>query len=313
MHETKIVFLGTSCSTPTKGRNLSSVALRREGEWILFDCPEGTQRQMMASGVSYMKIQHIFISHFHGDHFLGLPGLLATMSMHGRDYPLFVYGPKGVEAWVKKAIEMSMLRVNFEIKCIEVGKKGAVIEAEGFTVRAFPLKHEVPCYGYVYEENGKAGEFVRAKAEALGIPEGPLWSKLQKGETVKAKTKGGKGGAKMKTFRPEQVMDYSKARTGKKLAIVWDTLPNKSYYSAIKGADVLVHESSFMEKLKSRAIETRHSTAQQAGKTAAETDAKRLFLIHISPRHKDAKKMENEARAEFGDVTVAEDLMEIEL
>ncbi|MFH1224526.1 MAG: ribonuclease Z [Candidatus Diapherotrites archaeon] len=308
MAHLKIIFLGTSCSTPTKERNLSSVAIREGGEWLLFDCPEGTQRQMMKAGVSYMRISHIFISHFHGDHFLGLPGLLATMSMHGRDYPLFIYGPRGIASWVKKAIEMSMLRVNFEVRCKEVQGKGQVLEGKDFAVHAFPLDHDVPCHGYVFEEQGKSGEFQRAKALELGIPEGPVWGKLQKGESVKVKVKG-----KMKTFKPEQVMDYSKARSGKKVSIVWDTLPNKSYHNVIKGSDLLIHECSFMDKLGGRALETKHSTALEAGKAAALTGAKRLVLMHISPRHKDAKAIEHEARREFGDVTVADDLMEIDL
>lgn len=308
MAKIKIVFLGTSCSTPTKDRNLSSVAIRHEGQWLLFDCPEGTQRQMMKAGVSYMRISHIFFSHFHGDHFLGLPGLLATMSMHARDYPLFIYGPEGLQKNVRKAIELSMLSIKFEARCREIKHKGLVLETEKFAVHAFPLKHDVPCFGYVFEEKGKAGEFQREKALRLGIPEGPLWGNLQKGETVKAKVNG-----LVKTFRPEEVMDYSKARKGTKISIVWDTLPDKSYHGIIRDSDVLVHEGSFLEKLKSRAVETRHSTVREAAKTAAQTNCKKLCIIHISPRHKDRQAIENEARREFAEVVVAEDLTEIEV
>ncbi len=299
----KLVFLGTAASTPTKRRNLSSVALKQEGLWLLFDCPEGTQRQMMKASVSYMKIQYMFISHFHGDHFLGLPGLLATMSMHGRDYPLTIFGPTGVKEHVKKAIELSMLRVNFDIRCVKV-RKGLILEEKNFIVRAFQVKHDVPCIGYVFKEKDKLGQFSRKKALKLGLPEGPLWGKLQKGEIIEFKGK---------RIKPEQVLDLSKGRKGKKISIVFDTLPNKSYWNEIKQSDVLIHEASFLDEMRERAKQTFHTTARQAGGIAEKTNCKKLILTHISARHKDESKLENEARMEFNDVTVANDLMEIEV
>jgi len=299
----KIVFLGTSCSNPTKDRNLSAVAVQFEGQHLLFDCPEGTQRQMMKAGFSYMKTKHVFLSHFHADHILGLPGLVATMSMHERKEPLFVYGPKGIEEQVKKVLNLALMRKSFPIVAKEL-KKGKVLEEEKFFVEAFPLKHEVPCYGFVLKEKDKEGTFQRAKALKLGIPEGPLWSRLQKGEKVKVKGK---------IFRPEQVMDYSKGRKGKKLAIVMDTLPNKSYFKAIEGADLLVHESAFLEDLKDRALDTAHSTAKEAAEVAKKVKAKKLVLTHISPRYKSGKEIEKEAKSVFSASVVAEDLMEINL
>lgn len=300
----KLVFLGTAASTPTKKRNLSSVALKYEGQWLLFDCPEGTQRQAMIGNVSYMKIRYIFISHFHGDHFLGLPGLLATMSMHGRDYPLTIFGPLEVREHVKKAVELSMLRVNFEVRCVEIRKRGLILQEKNFSVRAFPLKHDVPCVGYGFKENDKLGEFSKKKALKLGLPEGPLWGKLQKGEVVEFKGK---------RIKPEQVLDLSKGRKGKKIAVIFDTLPNKKYWNEIKESDLLIHETSFLDEMKQRAKETFHTTARQAGKIANATRCKKLVLTHISARHKDESKLENEARMEFNDVTVAKDFMELEL
>ncbi len=299
----KIVFLGTSASTPTKNRNLSSVALRFMGQWLLFDCPEGTQRQMMKSGVSYLKIDNIFISHLHADHILGLGGLFATMNIHGRDWPLTVYGPKGIEQVVEMSLKLAMLSPGFEVKCAHT-KKGTILENENFTVEAVALKHEVECYGYVFKETDKAGEFNRAKAIELGIPVGPLFSELQKGQKIKLDGK---------TIRPEDVMDKSKARLGRKISIVFDTAPVKSYHKAIENSDILIHESSFLEELKARAHETMHSTARDAALAAKETGCKKLILFHLSARHKDDEKFENEARAEFHNVVVAEDLMEIEL
>lgn len=303
MEELKLVFLGTAASTPTKERNLSSVALKHSGEWLLFDCAEGTQRQMLASSVSALKIRYIFISHFHADHFLGLPGLLATMSIHQRDYPITIFGPKGVKEKVQAAIELSVLKIKFEVRCKEV-KKGIIAEEKDFFVRAFPLKHEIPCYGYSFNEHGSLGEFSRQKALDLKIPEGPLWGKLQKGETIKHAGK---------TFKPEQVLDTTKAKKGRKISIVFDTRPDKIYFNEIKESDVLVHEATFSDQLASRAKFTKHSTAKEAGRVAEKTRCKKLVLTHLSARNKEESKLENEARTEFGNVTVAKDLMEIKL
>ncbi len=299
----KIVFLGTSCSNPTVERNLTSTAIQFEGKWFLFECPEGTQRQMMQSGVSYMKVQAIFFSHFHADHFLGFPGLVATMSMHGRDYPLYVFSPKGTKEEIHKALNLAMMRKDFEIIAKEV-RSGKIYEEEKMLVEAFPLKHGVPCTGFVFKEKDKAGEFQRKKALELEIPEGPLWSKLQKGETVKAQGK---------VFTPQQVMDYSKGRKGKKISIVMDTLPNESYFEEIKESDLLIHEASFLSSQNERAKETKHSTALEAAEIAARTKAKQLVLTHLSPRNEENEKIENEARQAFANVIVAKDLLEIEI
>jgi len=147
----KLVLLGTSCSNPTKDRNLSSTALKYSGMWMLFDCPEGTQRQILSTDVSYMKIKYIFLSHFHADHILGIPGLVATMSIHDRDTPLTIFGPRGVENVVSDLIRMGLAKPSFEIRAKEV-RTGTIVKEEEFEVSAFPLKHDVPCYGYVFRE-----------------------------------------------------------------------------------------------------------------------------------------------------------------
>ncbi|HIH10469.1 MAG TPA: ribonuclease Z [Candidatus Diapherotrites archaeon] len=299
----KIVFLGTSASVPTKERNLSSIALRYGGEWLLFDAPEGTQRQMMKARTSYLKINHLFISHFHADHFLGLAGLLATMNIHGRDWPLTIYGPKGIAQAVRTSLDLAMLAPGFEIRCVQA-RKGTVLEHEKFSIEAVPLDHEVECFGYVFRENDKPGEFNRAKALELGIPIGPMFSELQKGRKVKVDGR---------TIKPEDVIDRSKGRAGRKVAIIFDTLPSRDYYKAVEGADILIHESSFLEDMKARAKETMHSTALDAAKVAKETGCKKLVLFHLSARHKEDERFENEARSEFGNVVVAKDLLEIDL
>jgi len=299
----RLVVLGTSCSNPTVERNLTAIGLRFEGNWLLFDCPEGTQRQMMKANASYMRVHSIFLSHFHADHVLGLPGLIATMAMHGRDTPLHVFGPRGTKKEIAKVMDLALMKKNFEIRVKEVSS-GLVTKHGKYTVSAMPLKHTAKCLGYVFKEKDKEGKFQREKALKLGIPEGPLWSQLQQGKKAKV----GK-----KEFKPEQVMDYDKGRKGKKVSIVMDTLPSDSYFDAIKDSDVLVHEAAFLDKHVSRAKETKHSTAKQAAWVASQTNAKKLVIVHISPRYKKNSLVENEARQEFGNVVVPKDLEEIEV
>ena len=298
-----IVILGTAASVPTKDRNLSSVALRYSGDGLLFDSPEGTQRQMMAANVSYMKIKYIFISHFHGDHVLGMPGLLATMSMHGREEALTIFGPRGIADYVRKAIEISMLKVNFEIRCVE-SRSGIILQENGYYVKAVKLKHDVPCFGYIFKEEDKIGEFSRKKALALKIPEGPLWSRLQKGLAIEHE------GRKIK---PGDVLDYSKGKRGKKISVIFDTLANDSYIEAVSGSDILIHEASFTKDFEARAKETMHSTAKEAAGIAKKAKCKELLLFHISSRHKNAGEIEHEAKEVFAKSRAAKDLMKIEL
>ena len=299
----KLVFLGTGASAPTKEKALSSLALNFDGQNLLFDCPEGVQRQLLIAGVSQLKVQHVFITHFHADHMLGLPGFIATNSMHLRDYPLYLYGPRGLKERVEKMLDWGLMRVNYEV-IVKEAHEGVLVEGKNFTVSAVKLRHEVPCYGYVFQEKGKKAEFQRAWAEKLGIPEGPLWRKLTEGETVEVDGK---------KFKPEQVLDYTKGRTGKKVSYITDTEPWEHYFEAIQESDVLCHEATFMEKLKSRARETKHSTAREAGMVAEKTKAKALYLIHMSARHKEIEQLENEARMEFANAHAPKDFDAVEL
>ncbi len=299
---TRLTFLGTSASTPSKERNLSGISLEYEGNTYLFDCPEGAQRQMMKAGVSYMKTKAVFLSHFHGDHTLGLPGLLATFTMFEREETLEIMGPRGIREKVGMAIELSGFKPCFDIICKEL-KKGTVLKEKSHFIKAFPLKHDAPCFGFVFEEIKPKGKFDRQKALALGIPEGPLWRKLQEGKKVKS------GG---KEFVPEQVLDRSKAKKPKKIAIVADTA--QGYGTGdLKGADILVHEASFGSDLEDRARQTRHSTALQAAGIAKNSGAKRLFLYHISARYRDPRVLEKEAQQAFPGAKAAGDLEQVEL
>ena len=300
----KLVFLGTGCSNPTKKRNLSSVALRSNGEWMLFDCAEGTQRQMLHTGVSYMKIKHIFITHFHADHILGLPGLVATMAIHERSDELNIYGPERVAKVISALLKFAGEKPGFKIKFHEIKKSGEILNGKNFSVRTVPLKHNTRCFGYIFKEKDKEGKFMRKKAEKLGIPVGPLYSKLASGKSVKVKGK---------TFKPEDVMDFSKGRKGKKISYILDTMPSDKYFKEIAGSDILIHEGSFAEDLKERARESAHSTAKEAANVAKKTNAKKLIITHVSPRYKDNKKILEEAKEIFGNTVVANDFLEIEI
>ncbi len=301
--ELKLTFLGTGCSAPTRERNLTGIALHFKGKNYLFDCPENAQQQMLRAKVSYMKIDSIFFSHFHADHFLGLPGLLATMNMFERDSPLKIFGPRGVHEMVQRALKAALLRPNYEIKTSEL-KKGLVLKEKDFSISAFPLKHNTACYGFCFQERGKKGKFLRKKAEALGIPPGPLYSKLQQGKKVKWKGK---------LISPRQVMDYSKGKRGRKVCIVLDTLPRQGYVKHVKNADVLVHESVFAADQKKRAKETFHCTAEQAAGIAKKAKVKKLVLTHFSMRYKRAKELEIEARHVFPQTIASRDLMEVKV
>lgn len=294
----QLTILGTSASTPTPHRALSSSVIHFNGKNYLFDAPENVQRQLMQAEVSYMKVDTIFFSHYHADHTLGLPGLLATFAMQERAEPLTLVGPKGLKRLLENCEKISGVRPAFPIKIVE-GKTGIVLKASNLTVKSFNLQHDCPCFGYVFEEITAPGKFVREKALKLNIPEGPLWRQLQEGKNIKVKGK---------TITPKMVLDFSKKKLGKKIGIVMDT---KWTYNSkeLKNCDILVHEATFSQAFAERANETNHSTAMQAATIARKMNVKQLILTHISARHdKSPQELENEAKNVFANVKVASDL-----
>ncbi|MEM4662898.1 MAG: ribonuclease Z [Candidatus Diapherotrites archaeon] len=301
--ELKIFFLGSGCSTPTKTRNLTSIALQYCGRVFLFDCAEGTQQQMMRANVSYMKINSILFSHFHADHFLGLPGLLATMTMYERDMPLNIYGPRGVENKVDLAIKIANIKPSFRINTFEL-KKGPVIKGENFTIGAFTVKHNTLCFGFFFKEDDKIAEFDREKALSLGVPEGPLFAKLQRGDSVKIGSK---------VIKPEDVLDYSKGRKGRKIGIVLDTRPHSSYIDYIAESDILIHEAVFASIDMDRALETAHSTVVEVAELAKKAKCKKLYLTHFSTRYENLDSLLQEAREIFPETYVGKDLLTVEV
>jgi len=268
---------------------------------LLFDCAEGTQQQLMRANASYMKIDSIFLSHFHADHFLGLPGLLATLTMYEREAPLNIFGPKGVDSQVELALKITGIKPAFKINCIEL-KKGIVLENKDFSISAFPVKHNTRCFGFSFKERDKKAKFMRDKAIALGVPEGPLFARLQHGESVRV-------GSKL--VKPEDVLDYSKGRKGRKISIVLDTRADASYLEYIKDSDVLIHEAAFASKDMDRAIETFHSTALEAAELAKKANCKKLYLTHFSTRYENLDLLLKEAQAVFPETYIAKDLLKV--
>ena len=294
----KVTLIGTSCGVPTKERGLPCVALQREGEMILFDCGEGTQRQMMRFGMSFMKISSIFITHFHGDHFLGLFGLLQSMSFFGREEQLTVFGPRGIVEICRTAASIGHFKPGFEIVAKELGD-GDQVQFNGYRVTASRVDHIVPTLGYALEEDVRPGRFDLEKAKALGIPEGRLYKELQMGREIQL------GG---RTIRPEDVM--GPPRPGRKFVYLGDVRPCPEAVELSTNADLLVTEATFCEDLAERAEETGHSTVKGACGIARRAGAKRLLLTHFSPRY---SREDILAEVDFDPVFIGEDGMSLEI
>lgn len=294
----QIVFLGTGGSWPSPKRNVAAVAVKRGREIILFDCGEGTQRQFMKSSLSFMQVQKIFISHFHGDHFLGLPGLVQSMTLNDRSDPLGIWGPKGIVQLVRTLLELGYFNPGFEVYVEEL-EDGSVVEFEEYSVKGIKMRHNVPSMGYVLEEKERAGKFYREKALELGLPEGPLFGRLQRGQAVKHDGR---------TITPDMVMGRS--RPGMKIAYSGDTLPSRRFADAAKRSDVLIHDATTDASLEEKANEFGHSSSRQAAQTAKDCGVHKLFLVHISPRYEDVSTLEADARAIFENSTVPDDFDE---
>jgi ribonuclease Z len=298
-----VTFLGTSAARPTVERNVSGLAVHREGETLLFECGEGTQRQMMRYGVSF-AFSEIFFTHFHADHFLGVIGLIRTLGLQGRPEPLHLYGPKGAKKVLATAMTLGVERVPFPIEINEVRAGDTVGKRTGYDICAFPTEHGGgPSIGYVLKEHVRRGRFDVEKARAAGIPEGPLWGKLTKGETIEHEGR---------SFTPDQFV--GEARPGRLIAFSGDTRPCAATVDAAQGADLLVHEATFGEEEKERARDTGHSTAREAAQVALAAKARKLVLSHVSARYSmSADELVREAREVFANVSVAKDGLEVDV
>jgi len=304
----KLTFLGTGAACPSVDRNVASIALTREGETMLFDCGEGTQRQMMRYGVTF-AFREVFFTHFHSDHLLGIIGLLRTLGLlnifggQERRDGLVLYGPRGAQKILTHAMEVGIERVKFpvEIKELKVGDR---LKRAEYDIVTFATDHRADTVGYALVEHDRRGRFNVDKARGLGIPEGPLWGRIHKGETVTLDDG--------RIIAPGELVGAP--RTGRTVVITGDTRPCDGVRHAAKGADLLVHEATFSHQDHERARETGHTTALQAAEIAAEAGVKSLILTHISPRYsREAPELVAESRMVFPDTLIARDGMEIEV
>ncbi|HEX6926274.1 MAG TPA: ribonuclease Z [Longimicrobiaceae bacterium] len=297
----RITFLGTAAARPTVGRNVSSLTVQREGELLMFDCGEGTQRQMMRFGTGF-ALDDIFFSHLHADHFLGVIGLLRTLGLQGREEPMRLWTPRGTEEILRTAVDLGVERVGFEVAIIGV-EPGEAIDRGAYEIVPFRSTHGPRCVGYAIRERPRLGRFDPVRARELGVPEGPLWGKLHRGEAVEVDGR---------RIDPSEVVGAP--RPGRLVVYTGDTRPSRYTVEAAEEADLLIHEATFGADEAERARSTGHSTAREAARIAREARVRRLVLTHFSPRYADdPRALEREARAVFPEVTAAYDGMVVEV
>ncbi|HMU60191.1 MAG TPA: ribonuclease Z [Gemmatimonadales bacterium] len=291
-----LTFLGTGAAIPSLDRNVASLALAREGETLLFDCGEGTQRQMMRYGVSF-SLRDIFFTHFHADHLLGLTGLVRTLGLQDRTDPLRLYGPRGARRVLEHALAVGIERNKFPVEVEELAA-GDVVSRPEYDVVAVEADHRAPSLAYVLVEHTRLGRFQPERVRELGVPEGPLWGRLHRGETVQLPDG--------RSVGPTDLV--GPPRPGRKVAISGDTRPSRAIAEAARGADLLVHEATFSEEEAEKAEQTGHSTAAAAAMLAREAGVRRLVLTHISARYtREAPELVAEAQAIFPESMVARD------
>jgi ribonuclease Z len=289
-----VVFLGTSGATPTAQRGPAATLVRRGGERILFDCAEGTQRQLLRCDVGLVELREVFLTHYHADHYLGLPGMLKTYSLRGRELPLTVYGPHGLRALLT-SLRRIFGRLTYPVETVELAP-GDALDRDGYRLHVFAVHHGVSAVGYSLVEHERPGRFDVAGADALGVPDGPARGLLQRGETLTLPDGD--------TIEPGDVL--GPPREGRKLVLTGDTAPAESVVEAAAGADLLVHEATFLAAERERAHETLHSTAAEAALVAREANVRMLALTHLSTRYFGHEVLE-EARELFPETVVPRD------
>lgn len=295
-----VVFLGTSGSTPTAQRAPAATLVRRGGERLLFDCAEGTQRQLLRCDVGLVELREVFLTHFHADHYLGLPGMLKTYSLRGRELPLTIYGPTELRHLVS-SLRRVFGRLSYPLETVEL-EAGDAIARDGYRIEPFAVEHGVPAIGYALVEDERPGPFDVEAATALGVPNGPERGALQHGSPVTL--------ADGTTVSPDQVL--GPARAGRKVVITGDTAPCASVVDAAAGAELLVHEATFLADERERARETLHSTAGEAALVAREAGVRLLALTHLSTRYF-GHEVQDEARELFPDTVVPRDFDVVEI
>ena len=304
----ELQFLGTGAGVPAKHRNVTSIALKlldERNEVWLFDCGEGTQMQILRTSIRPRKIEKIFITHLHGDHIFGLPGLLSSRSFQGGDTPLEIYGPKGIEMFIKTSLAVSQTRLGYALKFIELTEDQPIFEDQQFSVYTKKLDHGIDSFGYRVVEHDHKGELQVDKLKELAIPAGPIYGKLKKGETV--------------TLDDGRIIDgkafVGPNKKGRIVTILGDTRKTGNSVLLAQDSDVLVHESTFNKNEEKMARNYYHSTTHQAAEIAKEAKTNKLLLTHISARYlgKAALELENEAKEIFPNTLIMKDFETIEV
>lgn len=297
----KLIFLGTSAAQPTPERGLTCICIERDGEILMFDAGEGAQISFLKSGLGWNKRMKIFVTHLHGDHCVGILGILQTMGLQQRTELIEIFGPPGIEEFVAANIKVLNFGLSFPV-IITTIEEGLVNDTEYYSVYVCKAQHSIPAFSYVFQEKDKPGRFFPDKAKELGIPEGKLWNQLQKGIEV---TIGNK------IIKPSDVM--GEKRQGKKIGISGDTRPTRKLEEFFVNADYLTFDSTFSDEMQSKAVETGHSTAKEAATLAKNSNVKNLILTHFSARYKDESVLVVEAKQIHSSVIAARDLLEIEI
>ena len=291
----EIIFLGTTAAIPSSNRGHSSIALKYHDEVILWDCGEGTQRQLIKSKTSYMKVKKIFVTHYHGDHFLGIPGILQTLSFTGRKENLEIYGSKGIRDLINGILDLGKYELSFNLKIKRINHNFK-LKNKRYTIRSLKVKHSIPTYGLLFEEEKKR-EFLVDKAKKLGIKPGPIYSKLQNGENVEVDGR---------LIDSEEVL--GEIKKGYKVLYSSDTRPVDTVRKNCNRS-TLIHDATFDDSHAKNARQTYHSTCIEAAEIAKEGEANELILTHISPRYKKDNIFLNQTLKIFPKTTVAKDFM----
>jgi ribonuclease Z len=295
-----LVFLGTSGSMPTAQRAPTAILLRRAGERLLFDCAEGTQRQLLRSEIGLVELKEIFLTHYHADHYLGLPGMLKTFALRGREAPITIYGPPGLrKLFVALKVIFGQLTYPYYLEEL---RPGTSLDRGDYELVTFPVEHGPHSTGYALVEHPRPGRFDVEEADRLGVPEGPERGAIQAGRAITL--------SDGRAVTPEMVLGPE--RPGRKVVLAGDTAPAATVLEAARGADVLVHEATFCQEEEERARETAHSTALDAAALAREADVRLLALTHLSPRYL-AGQVAREARTVFPETVVPRDFDIIEI
>jgi len=297
----KLVFLGTSAAQPTENRGLSCICLNYDGEILMFDAGEGAQISYLKSKLGWNKKMKIFVTHMHGDHCIGILGLLQTMTLQNRTVNIEIFGPKGIEEFIAANIKILNFGLSFPVMITTI-EEGIIVDEKKYTISTCEAEHSVSAFSYVFNEKEKPGRFFPDKAKELEIPEGKLWNELQNGHEVTVNDK---------TIQPSQVL--GEKRPGKKIGISGDTRPTKKLEEFFKDCDYLVFDSTFIDELKEKALETLHSTAKEAASLAKNARVKNLILTHFSARYNDDLPLAEEARKVHDSVIAAKDLLEVEI